>query len=796
MENNDLEHARQVTAATIRQILQKRKTEELTRVNLDDITELAEEVSRVVPAGNVVAMVLSQLSSIKGNQVSGDETRQMMGLLKQGMSTFLDKATYLTFYTTPAILINGYQKILEAAGKDPASAFPNGTWQYYLEFGLREDTARHACETRGLQWAIKDEQLDVNDVDQLASWIMAASWLISIYDDLLFQEYRERIMLRDVADGLMDPQLSTKWVQRRPYQRPDTITYLQHRREEFDAFIFDALRSQMSEHEAEKTLDTMYEHEETILKDVRSAYRDQMTILTTLQPEDFSDVRLPFELTECQVAVAYRDKYFLVPVIHNGKPLDLQTIRALAQSILDTQHEHTRQGIDEILVEIPRQLQSQARQQLSPKLEENIQTLKLAPIIINWDGGDSSQTLSEIRKGRRGIGDHAMTLFKTKKSMVFDQSHIYFDAVWGMAVSEILTRRATDFLREIENNPGEARPSMHPTEIDLVPREDVANRILRMLDKSYEVSAEIHLDILQQFNEVRRLLQQRSRELKLTVNDLLILYRSQFNQDYFPSKYLVTKLEELENEGDRLQSRAAHEALQALQNIASEFPAFLIPIDATSNDPKERIFPITFKPQPPWTGIRPHHRETWNQLLEFEHMIDHDEDNQAWDIFNESRTHYLEMLRMFYVLMYRYKEVALAGGSLSTVTLQILSAVPQRLQSWLSGIPDRIDLLNDMLKGTEVFSNVGRVADDSSLTRFITAKDDNEKKVLCWGIMTRADDVMVVTLRDFRPWVTTLNARGATDVANLITQDYLQGFADGLSIYLEQLARIARATSD
>ena len=133
---------------------------------------------------------------------------------------------------------------------------------------------------------------------------------------------------------------------------------------------------------------------------------------------------------------------------------------------------------------------------------------------------------------------------------------------------------------------------------------------------------------------------------------------------------------------------------------------------------------------------------------------------------------------------------------MSTMTLKILASVPKRLQSWLSSIPDKIDLLNEMLKGTEVFSNVGRVADSSSLTRFITAKDDNEKKALCWGIMTRADDVMVITLRDFRPWVIDLQVEGMPEIATLITEDYLAGYAEGLYRFVTELTEMVQVTGN
>ena len=73
----------------------------------------------------------------------------------------------------------------------------------------------------------------------------------------------------------------------------------------------------------------------------------------------------------------------------------------------------------------------------------------------------------------------------------------------------------------------------------------------------------------------------------------------------------------------------------------------------------------------------------------------------------------------------------------------------------LDSLPGTFDVINDVIKGQEVFSNVGPVSASSSLTRFNTAKDDNEKKVLAWGIMTDAKGVMHISLRDARPHVVT-----------------------------------------
>lgn len=99
-----------------------------------------------------------------------------------------------------------------------------------------------------------------------------------------------------------------------------------------------------------------------------------------------------------------------------------------------------------------------------------------------------------------------------------------------------------------------------------------------------------------------------------------------------------------------------------------------------------------------------------------------------------------------------------------------------------------------MLKGREVFSNVGQVAASSSLTRFMTAKDDNEKKELAWGLMTDAEGIMWITLRDFRPHVPMLTAVGRPDLSISIATDQLESYATGLNQYVRDLYRITVAS--
>ncbi|MFN3492687.1 MAG: hypothetical protein ACK40V_10750, partial [Anaerolineales bacterium] len=96
---------------------------------------------------------------------------------------------------------------------------------------------------------------------------------------------------------------------------------------------------------------------------------------------------------------------------------------------------------------------------------------------------------------------------------------------------------------------------------------------------------------------------------------------------------------------------------------------------------------------------------------------------------------------------------------------------PLPIQRLLDKIPERFEVLNNIIKGREVFSNVGAVSPTSTLTRFMTAKDDNEQKQLAWSVITDSESVVKMNLRDFRPHVAQLLEIGRKDLAEMITQD-------------------------
>jgi hypothetical protein len=286
---------------------------------------------------------------------------------------------------------------------------------------------------------------------------------------------------------------------------------------------------------------------------------------------------------------------------------------------------------------------------------------------------------------------------------------------------------------------------------------------------------------------LRSRFKERSDLLLLTVNDLLILYRAIHAALYKPAPGLIQQLKQLQrNEATQTAGEAALAAIEA-QTLN---PSILIPVNASQWRPRDRVFPMTFEVPLANLNLVALHR----QLLEALETYQQTETDKTFAAFAGLRRSYLGALAGFGEVLNRAKEVAIAGESATVGTIKLLAHLPPALQRLLDRIPNRFDVLNDIIKGREVFSNVGAVVPGSTLTRFMTAKDDNEKKELAWGVITTADQQMHLTLRDFRPHVTTLIEVGHPDVATRIAQDYLNAYANGLNVYVHDLQRITEVT--
>src|SRR5215211_2076006 len=501
----------------------------LTRLGIAEIQALKQEVSEILPAGNLPAFLLQGLVQLKDRAIKPERVAADLRLLFQATKQV---GIFGTFLAAPALALYGYQKLLALAGKDAESAFPDGPWQFYTEFGLREDAARHCAETVGFQ------HVTVSDVDALTAWVAAALWTIFHYDDLLANEWDERMLLRTL-DTLLEEQaakilptmslgtphaaqqlaeaaarlrttygvdrIAAGWAAARPYRTPADAAYHDYaaaRRARFRAYIDQTLRQFPPDIRAD--LDSRFAARR---KADLLAYQQQMTLLMKLDAESYQDHRTPLPLHQARVALVVRGYYYMInacardsnghlliypldgresagialslsetgdgilhdtserPVtIHRGGQVKIEnmavgrlrqpTLRHVKQQVAAIlQHANSRAAganeggslvTDILLAQAPRERQVALRAQLASETQADLAALRSAPIIINWDVHDVGLPLTSIRQTYRGIGDHALTIIRTNRSMLFDLSHIFFDGGWGMALAEIMTNLAVD----------------------------------------------------------------------------------------------------------------------------------------------------------------------------------------------------------------------------------------------------------------------------------------------------------------------------------------------------------------
>lgn len=828
-----LTRAQQTTFAALAEI-DENTLRKLTQLTLPEIRKIRQEVAEVLPAGNLPAMILSGLTQLKGRKLKAERVRQDVSALMRGLN-LLPQGLFSLFVAGPATVLYAYQKLLRLAGKDLASAFPQGMWQFYLEFGLREDQARHATETIGFQKAFP--RVD-SPAKEAAAWLCAALELLYHYNDLLAVDWRERVMLRvllevageaGVSDAPLLTTLTRDWTRARPYRCPPGRTdYLRSRLETFELFLRDRLERLPETARAQVAARYMERQREEL-----PAYIEQMSLLAALTPEQYQEVKQPIPLWRAYLGFVWGGETYLFPVCARnaeGSPLcylpeahlpplplyaheegicDAQgnvlesdgagrlwyreskrplgqlhppapeTVQAWVAAVMLLSPAARPSDLDLRLATCPRALQAAIRAALPESTQAEIERLRRAPIILNWDAQSHRQPLAYLRRGRRGVGDHALTLFRTDKSMVFDQSHIFFDGMWGSAVAEIMTNHAITWYQQWVGQPGAAPAATLRPPLAL----QTSERALTLLAKApriAEVSAEADGVDFERITRLRRRLGERG--VTLTVNDLLLLYRIMHAAHYTLSAPVARTLESLQQRVKPAQYKAVRASIdQALTRCRETNPALLIPMDAGNVSPRERLYPATFRnPLPDLPPAFQAAHDAYGQYLHAHEAAD-------WQAFDQQRRRLLAHLKVFSEFQDAVKAVTMRGESFNTATLRLLGHLPPAMQYILDQIPQRIGVLNEVIKGNEVFSNVGRVSAGSSLRRFLSAKDDGETKELVWAVLTDDHDRMHITLRDFRPFVGPLLEMGEAPLANALAQDYLDSYVQGLNRFVAGL---------
>lgn len=836
----------------------------ITGLGIRRVRALKREIAEIFPASNLPAFLLQGLLKLRGRSL---EREQVFSDLRVLFRETRQIGLYSAFLVTPALIIHGYQRLLALAGKDMASAFPNGTWQFYTEYGLREDAARHCVESRGFPLA------GMSAEQAATSWVYAALHTIYAYDELLEAEWRERAALRCVelamrerAEADLGGELPRKgeereraiaerearlrarydldrlglgWAARRPYHGPPADPlggYAAARRRAFEAYL--ARRTAQLPPE-------LRERAAALLAEWRSrdldAFQAQMGIQATLRPDVFCERREPLPFATLSVALISGGVYHLIELCErdgeghllitprdgdpaqpgqslplsrdaDGALLDrygrqvqidrrgnvrmdgmrigrlrlapLSRVRAQVAAALRAApprpaNTPAELGVDERLALAPRASQEQLRGLLGPQTRGEIELLRSAPIIVSWDDHGEGLPLGQLRHAPRGVGDHALTIMRAGGGVVFDMSHIFFDGVWGASLAEIVTGFATASAPLLAGRPA-AAPAPPALRLAASPA------FLGAADEAAaqavaEADAETDAISLKEINGLRRKLA--AREIELTINDFLLLVRYEHAASYRPGPAALAALDDLAARGPAEAALRARIA-EWLEEQRAIVPALLVPMDASWVSPRERLQPTTLRnPSPNLLPLL----ERCEAALRRSVKEGGPEQRRA---FEETRTLLCGELMRFGALLRALREITTRGESFTTAALRLMAHLPRTTQSLLDQIPQKIDVLNEIVKGTEVFSNIGQVAGSSSLVRFMSSRDDGVTKLLTWGVMADAGGRLVLSLRDFRPHVAELIAAGHPATADLLAADYLAAYAASAGGLVKRLTRV------
>lgn len=752
-----------------------------TQLSPPEVNTLIDKVGQIVPSGNVPSLILGGLSRLGGRAPSEAQLKGDVRALFRGAGQVLDKAVYSTFFATPATIIWGYQNLLKLAGKDPEAAFPEGTWQFYVDYALREDTARHANETHGFDTALSRNNISLSQVDRITAWTMAAIDTLHDYDEMLKNEWTERLYLRAYRelDESEDHQqrytlYEREWRQILPYRRRVDArgdeTYSAYRRRKFAEFFFHALveLNDVQLHtwrEVTKSIEAL---------DSRSSYQQQLNIMSTLDPDAYGEERSPIDLQDACIGIIHEKRYYLIRACQPNStiPPTFETVRAQIAAILNHHPEYPPAELT-MFAEMKRGSWPDIRETLPTQFNIELMQLRQAPILLNFDQRDANAPLGLLREGERGVGDHPLTIFDRETTFVFDLSHIYFDGGWGSALSEIMTNQAIDWANRLYQLPDAQPAAKVPCSLRFAMSEVTKLRYEDVPQTIPEITVESAGIDIKGMQKLIKKLRNKSQLLNVTVNDFLVLYRAIHAVTYEAPPEIIAELKQMQKRDSmRLSAEVALEALEP----EPQSPAILIPVDARPRSPRDRVYPTTFEVPLGELELLDLHRRTVEAL-----------NPASQNRFSTTQRHYFTALAGYSALMQQMKSIAISGQSASIGTIKLLAYMPERMQQALEKIPNRFDVLNDLIKGREVFSNVGAVVQDSTLTRFITAKDDNEKKTLAWGILTDANGTMHITLRDFRPHVRLLKADGHSHLAQAIAEDYLNSYVTGLNQHIEEM---------
>ena len=125
-DTNDINDARRravaATMASIDSVISNAQLTFFSNRSITEVEELRDEVSNVIPAGNIVGLVMSGLVKLRDRSLPPTQAKSDVSALLRGLEMIprqiLPQTVYGTLFVGPAAVLAAYQKILELTGKD------------------------------------------------------------------------------------------------------------------------------------------------------------------------------------------------------------------------------------------------------------------------------------------------------------------------------------------------------------------------------------------------------------------------------------------------------------------------------------------------------------------------------------------------------------------------------------------------------------------------------------------------------------------------------------------------------
>ena len=297
---------------------------------------------------------------------------------------------------------------------------------------------------------------------------------------------------------------------------------------------------------------------------------------------------------------------------------------------------------------------------LPPTFIKEIEILRYAPILLNASPRPRELPLAELRMAERGVGSHSLTIFDTGESFIFDQSHIFFDGTWGAALAEIMTNEALSWAVYLSMLPPPEITKKHIyTTLDLTLQTTDISLIRNFPQIGTEAPAESDAVNLKACQALRKLFKRRNDLIQLTINDLLVLYRSVHAVTYQPSARLLAELDRLAENNPNLTGKM-------LKNVQKVVPAILIPVDASRRDPKARIYPLNIEVPLAELDLLGLHARAIQALNRYE--MKSGDRTAAYAEFDQVQRIYLASLAGFGTILKKAREIAIQGESAHPVS--------------------------------------------------------------------------------------------------------------------------------